>query len=135
MDMKHIRERIKARREELDLSYQDLATRTGLSKSTLQRYETGNIKNMPLDKLSVLSKALNVDEVWILGLTESKPGAIKETKTDIKEVYLLEGFNKLNESGKDKVIEKFLNFFKKIRLTNKVHYIPYSLVFFLLCFS
>ena len=47
--MKDIMLRIKSRRESLDLSFQQLADLTGMSKSTLQRYETGGIKNMPLD--------------------------------------------------------------------------------------
>ena len=45
--MQEIVKRIKKRREELKLSYQDLANRTGFGKSTLQRYETGSIRTMP----------------------------------------------------------------------------------------
>ena len=40
-DFKEIIERVRSRRLELGLSYQDLADKTGMSKSTLQRYETG----------------------------------------------------------------------------------------------
>lgn len=65
--MKEIAERIKTRREELGLSFQQLAELTDMSKSTLQRYETGGIKNIPLDKLDVLSKALSTTPEWILG--------------------------------------------------------------------
>lgn len=39
--------RMAARRKRLGLSYQSLAEKTGLTKSTLQRYEKGNIKNAP----------------------------------------------------------------------------------------
>ena len=49
--MQEIMLRMKNRREELDMSYQTLAEKVGISKSTLQRYETGSIKNMPVDKL------------------------------------------------------------------------------------
>nr|UVY38449.1 MAG: CI repressor [Bacteriophage sp.] len=65
--MKDIMLRIKSRRESLDLSFQQLADLTGMSKSTLQRYETGGIKNIPLDKLEVLAKALQTSPEWILG--------------------------------------------------------------------
>ena len=41
MQMQKIMQRIKHRREELNLSFQQLADLTGMSKSTLQRYETG----------------------------------------------------------------------------------------------
>lgn len=65
--MKAIMERIKNKRESLGLSFQQLADLTQLSKSTLQRYETGGIKNIPLDKLEVLAKALQTTPEWILG--------------------------------------------------------------------
>ena len=63
-------ERIKQRRKELGMSYQELADLTGISKSTLQRYETGSIKNIPLDKLDVLAEGLNTTALFILGKTE-----------------------------------------------------------------
>ncbi len=66
-----VSERIALRRRELGLSYQELADRTGLSKSTLQRYETGAIGNIPLDKLEVLAKGLDTTDMYILGKDES----------------------------------------------------------------
>ena len=65
-----VSDRIKMRRRELGLSYQELADSTGISKSTLQRYETGSIKNIPLDKLDSLAKGLQTDALFILGKTE-----------------------------------------------------------------
>ena len=66
-----VSERIAARRKELRLSYQELADRTGISKSTLQRYETGLIGNIPLDKLGVLAKGLETSELYIIGKDEA----------------------------------------------------------------
>ncbi|WP_291244798.1 helix-turn-helix transcriptional regulator [Fournierella sp.] len=65
--MDAIRDRIRSRRLELGLSLQDLAERTGMSKSTLQRYETGSIKNLPLDKLEILAKALETTPKFLMG--------------------------------------------------------------------
>ena len=59
--------RIKDRRLELDMSFQDLAVKTKLSKSTLQRYETGAIGSIPLDKLEILASALNVSPAYLMG--------------------------------------------------------------------
>lgn len=66
-----IRRRIKERREQLKYSYQNLADLTHLSKSTLQRYETGNIGNLPLDKLEILAKALECSPSYLLGWDET----------------------------------------------------------------
>lgn len=60
--------KLKDRREELGLSLEALANKTGLSKSTLQRYETGGISNIPLDKLETLSNALNLSVSEFLDL-------------------------------------------------------------------
>ena len=38
--MHDIMKRMKTRREELNMSYQTLSEKVGISKSTLQRYET-----------------------------------------------------------------------------------------------
>jgi transcriptional regulator with XRE-family HTH domain len=59
--------RIKERRLLQNLSYQDLADKTGISKSTLQRYETGFIKNLPIDKLEILANALNTTPGYLMG--------------------------------------------------------------------
>lgn len=73
MDIKtyEIIQRIKLRRKELNLSYQELADRTGLSKSTLQRYETGDIANIPLSKIETLANGLETTPQYIMGWTEN----------------------------------------------------------------
>ena len=64
-------ERIKTRRLELDLSYQQLAALTDISKSTLQRYETGFIKNLAVEKLEVLASALKTSPAYLMGWEET----------------------------------------------------------------
>ena len=66
-NLEQIRERIAKRRKELGLSYQDLSDRTGMSKSTLQRYETGDIRNVSLDKLEPLANALQTTPSYLMG--------------------------------------------------------------------
>lgn len=67
--MQDIMSRMKKRREELDMSYQTLSDKVGISKSTLQRYETGYIKNMPVDKLEDIANALQVSPAYLMGWT------------------------------------------------------------------
>ncbi|MEG0430273.1 MAG: XRE family transcriptional regulator [Anaerovoracaceae bacterium] len=77
--MKKIINRIKNKRLELNYSFQDLANLTNMSKSTLQRYESGGIKNIPLDKLEILSDALHVTPEWIMCL-ENDSTMMKHSK-------------------------------------------------------
>ena len=72
-DLEIIRKRLKKLRDDQDISLQELARRTGLAKSTLQRYETGGIHNLPIDTLDTLAKALNTTSEHILGW-EAAPG-------------------------------------------------------------
>ena len=65
--MQEIMSRMKKRREELNMSYQTLSDKVGISKSTLQRYETGYIKNMPVDKLEDIARALCVSPSYLMG--------------------------------------------------------------------
>ena len=83
-----IRNRISQKKTELNLSYQDMSDKTGLSKSTLQRYITGDIRNLGLDKLEILAKALDVSPSYLMGwedenhdpILENIPGIILPVK-------------------------------------------------------
>lgn len=64
-----IAKRMQKRREFLGYSLQELADKTGMSKSTLQRYETGSIKNIPIARLKALSEALEYDVNSLVGIS------------------------------------------------------------------
>ena len=75
--MREIAARLRQRRLELDTSYQQLAQLTGMSKSTLQRYESGGIKNLPLSKLKELAQALRLDPQELMGWNDPPDGLDK----------------------------------------------------------
>lgn len=59
--------RIKLRRKELGLGLQELADWTGLSKSTLQKYENSAILNISSGNLSALARELQTSPDWLCG--------------------------------------------------------------------
>ncbi len=69
-EIQELRKRLRARRLFLDLTYQQLAEKTGMSKSTLQRYETGGIKNLPYSKIPTLAEALGVSTGYFTDLDQ-----------------------------------------------------------------
>ncbi|WP_058953027.1 helix-turn-helix domain-containing protein [Clostridium tyrobutyricum] len=73
-DQELLRSRLKARRLFLNYTYQDLADKTGISKSSLQRYETGAIKNLSYDKIFKLSEALEVTPKYFTDLENDYTG-------------------------------------------------------------
>ena len=59
--------RIRARREELGLTQEELAKRLGYkTKTSITKIETGN-NNFPLTKVSQFARALNVTEAYLMG--------------------------------------------------------------------
>jgi transcriptional regulator with XRE-family HTH domain len=88
--------KIKDRRIELEMSYQDLADKTGMSKSTLQRYETGEIRNIKLDKIEILAKGLNVTPEYLMGWEEPKQEmTLKEAIIDLERERIAGRIDKL----------------------------------------
>lgn len=63
----HIGQRIKERRKELKISANELAKRLGKDRSTIYRYEKGEIENLPLDILDPIARALNTTPAYLMG--------------------------------------------------------------------
>ncbi len=62
---------IKNRRLELNLTLEEVAKMVGVTKATVQRWESGLIANMKRDKIALLAKALRTTPSFILGLTDN----------------------------------------------------------------
>lgn len=67
-----IGKRIKSRREELNISAQEIAEQTGLTKATIHRYESGEIKKIKLPVVEAIASILKVSPAWLLGKSEDK---------------------------------------------------------------
>lgn len=63
-------EKIKARRKELGYNADYLAEKTGLSRSTIFRYEKGDIEKIPTEILATIAKALNTTPTTLMGWDE-----------------------------------------------------------------
>ena len=68
--------RIKLAREDLKLTKRELAKRLGVHESSINKYEKGLV-DIPLSKISELSRVLNVTEAYLMGWEEEKPQGLK----------------------------------------------------------
>ena len=83
-----IGERIKKRRQELNLSVEDIAKVLNKNRATVYRYESDEIENMPTSVLEPLSKILNTTPAYLMGwedensdpILENIPGIITPVK-------------------------------------------------------
>ncbi len=73
---------VKRRREELGLTMEEVANAASVSKATIHRYESGGIKNVRKDKISVLAKVLQITPEELMGWEE--PAAKDQGKLSIK---------------------------------------------------
>lgn len=60
-------ERIKFRRESLGISQVSLADSINEKKQTLYKYENNIVTNIPIDKLLLIAKVLNVSPAYLMG--------------------------------------------------------------------
>ena len=63
---------IKSRRKELNLTLEQVGDLVGVGKSTVRKWETGDIENMKRDKIVKLAKALRVSPSYIMGIEEGQ---------------------------------------------------------------
>lgn len=82
-------QRIKSRRKELKMSADEVAEKIGVSRSTVFRYESGDIEKVSIEMLTPLSKALKVSPAYFMGWDE---------QNDISTIY-----NQLEEPRQYKV--------------------------------
>ncbi|EEP54286.1 helix-turn-helix domain-containing protein [Clostridium butyricum] len=96
---------IKSRRLELGLTYEELGKKIGVGKSTVRKWETGLIENIKRDNIIALSKALDISPSIIMGWDDTNSNELSETHLSESQIELLNIFNKLNQCGKNKLIE------------------------------
>lgn len=66
-----IGQRIKVLRKQQGLSIDDLAFRLGKNRTTIYRYENGDIENLPIGILNPLAKALDSTPAYLMGWESS----------------------------------------------------------------
>lgn len=66
MDNIEIGARIKQARESKEMSQEELGTQLGLNKSSIQRYESGQVQRIKLPILENMAKILDVNPNWLI---------------------------------------------------------------------
>ena len=75
------------RRVQLHLTLEEVANIVGVNKSTVKKWESGDISNMRRDKIALLAKALHISPV---DLIVDDPDALSSSEDDKLQEYLEE---------------------------------------------
>lgn len=73
--MASLNENIKKARSASNKTLEDVAAIVGVSRQTIQKYESGVISNIPSDKVELLAKALDTTPAFLMGWENSSPTA------------------------------------------------------------
>jgi len=117
MEMK---DKIKQRREELGLTLEEVGNIVGVGKSTVRKWETGDIANMRRDKIAKLAVALRTSPAYLLGYDETEKTADpKADSLSPKENELLTLYRGVNPDGQRYILQQaeFANSREEYRLS------------------
>jgi transcriptional regulator with XRE-family HTH domain len=98
-----IGDRIRRRREELQLSQSELARRSGLTAAAIWQYER-NERTPSSDALAKLAKSLKVSADYLLGVREP---AWEDLVLDKDLQVMFRGLPQLSEADKQKLLDYF----------------------------
>lgn len=109
-----LKENIKMLRTQKNMTLEDLAKIVGVSRQTIQRYESGVIGNIPSDKIELIAKALNTSPADLMGWGDDdieEPIDIQQDKSIDEIINMLPGriakhtytYSKLNDGNKSLV--------------------------------
>ncbi len=94
--------RIKESREACGKTLLDIASEVGVHKSTIQRYERGEIEKIKLPVVESIANACGVNPLWLIGKSEDRHvvSATPNRPDDISDILLL-----LNEQGLNEFVK------------------------------
>ncbi len=99
--MSFINQRIKSRRLALGLTLAEVADQLGVKEATVQRYESGEIKNIKHETIAALAKTLKCSPAYIMGWEEIEEK--NDSPLSDAERQLLDKYRSLDEKGRHTV--------------------------------
>lgn len=97
--------RIYQKRTKLGMTLEEVGKKVGVGKSTVRKWETGDIESMRVDKVALLANALNVSPLYIMGFDtdtlDLSPHEAKVIKAYREKPEMQSSVDKLLDINKD----------------------------------
>lgn len=98
-----LNERIKNRRQQLGYTLLYIAEQLGVKEATVQRYESGDIKNIKHETVVSIAEILRCDPAYLMGWQDVPTSS---TSLSADEAQLLNTYKILNDAGRQKLLER-----------------------------
>ena len=98
-------ERIKNEMARNSLTLIEVEQRTGIKKSSLQRYMSGETNKIPLSAIEKLASLFGVTGAYLMGWDDEKPSSPSEPVLTEGELALLELFRRVPEDRQQMVLQ------------------------------
>ncbi|MBC1353784.1 helix-turn-helix transcriptional regulator [Listeria innocua] len=99
----HTGEKIKKRRKELGYNADYLASKLGVSRSTIFRYENGEIEKLPITILESLSSILKTTPAYLMGWHEDDTEIFIDNNLTNEELNLILRYRKITDRQKGEI--------------------------------
>ena len=119
LDATKIGARIRAIREELGYTQKDLAEELGFNKSTIQRYESGEIKKIKIPVIQAIAATLNVNPEWLLYKSDKKTPDIPSPSDIDPDMFVLYMYKRLDTEDRAEIRGEMKQMLKAEKYANK----------------
>lgn len=101
-----IGERIRYYRKMIGMTQEELASKVGVAKQAINKYETGRVTNIPIERFQAMAEVLGVSPAVLMGRQED-PSSEEDLRDMLKDNpklrMLLSASAKLNEADIDQL--------------------------------
>ena len=104
----NIGEKLKALRKERKLTLEDVSRSLDISRANINKYENGNITNIPSDRIEQLAKFYDVSPAYLMGWEERHPLPQVNVTVSTDEARILSrGIDRLPKEQREKALAMF----------------------------
>lgn len=90
-------QRLKELRKENKMTLEEVAESIGLTRATIQRYESGKITNVPLETYDKLAALFNVCRPYLLGWSDDRRKTMSEVSILSDNTMFLQAYSAMTE--------------------------------------
>ena len=108
-----IKDNIKLLRQQKGMTLEELGKGIGVSKQTIQRYENGQIANIPYDKVVALAAVFNVSAAELMGWAGSdllaSSGAVQSGRDEASLIKKYRALTPAHKNAVRSLVDSLLN--------------------------